>query len=64
MSLIENANGYAAAFQASDTTTDEMRKAIALWFEMYYRSTPTKTHDPLPADRIYHCAEADQNDFF
>ena len=46
MSLVENANGYAAAFQASDTTTNEMRKAIALWFEMYYRSTPTKTHDP------------------
>lgn len=46
MSLIEKASCYAAAFRASDTTSNEMRSAIALWFEMYYRSTTTKTHDP------------------
>ena len=46
MSLIENASGYALAFQANDTTSSAMQKAIAEWFDLYYRCTPTKEYDP------------------
>ncbi len=43
--LIENASGYAAAFQANDITSDEMRAAIKLWREMYYHQEPQKEAD-------------------
>lgn len=46
MSLIENANGYALAFRASDITTDAMRTAITQWFDLYYHDVPSDTYDP------------------
>lgn len=46
MSLIENANGYALAFKASDVTTTAMRKAIVEWFDLYYHDTPSEKCDP------------------
>ncbi len=46
MSLIENAGGYALAFQANDITSQAMRAAITEWTEMYYHRTPTKDQDP------------------
>ena len=46
MSLIKNANGYALAFKASDVTTTAMREAIAEWFDLYYRDTPSEKCDP------------------
>lgn len=46
MSLIENANGYALAFRASDVTTSAMRTAITHWFNLYYQDEPSDTHDP------------------
>lgn len=44
--LLKNATGYAEAFGAADTTTADMRAAIALWFEMYYHNNATKHEDP------------------
>lgn len=46
MSLIENANGYALAFHASDVTTSAMRTAITQWFDLYYHDAPSDAHDP------------------
>lgn len=50
MSLIENASGYAAAFQTADITSDAMRNAIAEWFDLYYGEN--KTEDSDPSQRI------------
>ena len=44
--LLKNATGYAEAFGAADTTTADMRAAIALWFEMYYHNKATEHEDP------------------
>ena len=44
--LLKNATGYAAAFQAADTTTQDMRTAIAQWFELYYLDKATEQSDP------------------
>lgn len=44
--LLKNASGYAQAFQATDTTTEQMRAAIGLWFEMYYRDEADEHTDP------------------
>ena len=43
--LIANAANYALAFQASDITSDSMRKAIQLWHEMYYHQEPQEGVD-------------------
>lgn len=45
-SLLKNATAYAAAFNAADITSAEMRTAIALWFELYYRNKATEETDP------------------
>lgn len=44
--LLANASGYAAAFQANDVTTEKMRTAISEWFRMYYQSTADDGKDP------------------
>lgn len=44
--LLGNATGYAAAFQANDVTTDEMRTAINGWFQLYYQQFPADGEDP------------------
>lgn len=44
--LLENASGYAAAFQANDVTTDKMRAAIDMWFQLYYQKLPFNDEDP------------------
>lgn len=44
--LLQNADGYAPAFQANDITTDKMRKAIPEWFELYYQKEPHDGEDP------------------
>ena len=44
--LVRNAQGYAPAFQASDITTKEMRKAIIDWVDLYFHNTPTEHEDP------------------
>lgn len=44
--LIKNATGYAAAFQATDITSDKMRKAIPRWVELYYQEEATEQEDP------------------
>lgn len=44
--LLQNADGYAPAFQANDITTDNMRKAIPEWFELYYQKEPHDGEDP------------------
>lgn len=38
--------GYEDAFGAVDCTTDEMKKAITEWFELFYQTAPTKDEDP------------------
>lgn len=45
-SLIQTASAYAAAFQATDITSDEMQKAIIHWFDLYFRNKRTKEEDP------------------
>lgn len=44
--LLKNSTGYAAAFGAADITSDDMKRAIATWFELYYNDKPTQTEDP------------------
>lgn len=44
--LLGNATGYAAAFQANDVTTDKMRTAVNMWFQMYYQQLPINDEDP------------------
>lgn len=44
--LIRNATNYALAFQATDITSAEMRKAINEWFDLYFQITPSKDEDP------------------
>lgn len=44
--LLEQASGYAAAFQASDVTTDEMRAAVKDWFRLYYQQNADDVEDP------------------
>ena len=46
-SIITNkAYGYEDAFGAGDCTSQEMKDAIAEWFELFYRKEPTKYEDP------------------
>ena len=45
-SLLRNGTGYAAAFGATDITTEAMRLAILEWFELYYRREVTEYEDP------------------
>lgn len=44
--LLNNASGYAAAFGAADTTSKQMKAAIASWFDLYYQDEKTETEDP------------------
>ena len=44
--LLKNSTGYAAAFGAADITSERMRKAIQLWFSLYYHNEPTEKEDP------------------
>lgn len=39
-------DGYQLAFRASDVTSVPMKKAIAEWFELYYRKEGNKQEDP------------------
>lgn len=41
-----NIYNYEAAFQAADITSRPMRQAIAQWYDLYYRSQPTREEDP------------------
>ena len=45
-SVLRNGTGYAAAFNAVDITSMDMKNAVAMWFELYYRNEPTKLEDP------------------
>lgn len=45
-SILQNASGYAEAFQAADTTSKPMRKAIQEWFDLYFQDNPTDKEDP------------------
>lgn len=45
-SLIRNADGYAAAFQAADITSKPMRYAILRWLKLYYGEGDDKKTDP------------------
>ena len=44
--LLNNADGYALAFQANDITTEKMRRAIREWFGLYYHNEPVSGEDP------------------
>ena len=44
--LYKTAYDYEDAFRAKDITSAEMRRAIAEWFELYYRRERTETEDP------------------
>lgn len=44
--LIGKASAYAQAFQMSDITSDRMRTAIQLWFDLYFQTEPSKEEDP------------------
>lgn len=44
--LLNNAAGYAMAFQANDITSAEMQTAIPGWFELYFQQEPQKGEDP------------------
>ena len=45
-SILQNASGYAEAFQAADTTSKPMRQAIQEWFDLYFQDKPTGKEDP------------------
>ena len=45
-SILQNASGYAEAFQAADTTSKPMRQAIEEWFDLYFQDKPTGNEDP------------------
>lgn len=45
-SILQNASGYAEAFQSADTTSKPMRKAIQEWFDLYFQDNPTDKEDP------------------
>lgn len=44
--LLNNADGYALAFKASDITTEKMKRAIPEWFDLYYQKEPYDGEDP------------------
>ena len=44
--LLNNASGYALAFKANDITSDDMKKAIQEWFDLYYMREPANGEDP------------------
>lgn len=44
--LLSNASTYAQAFKMADITSQEMRRAIPAWFDMYFADSPTKIEDP------------------
>lgn len=44
--LLKNATNYAAVFGAADITSNNMRSAIASWFDLYYQREATEEADP------------------
>ncbi len=44
--ITNKAYGYEDAFGAGDCTSQEMKDAVAEWFELFYRKEPTKYEDP------------------
>ena len=44
-SILQNAFGYAEAFQAADVTSKPMRQAIQKWFDLYFQDKSTDKED-------------------
>lgn len=44
--LLKNSTSFAAAYGAADITSNDMKRAIETWFELYFRNEKTETEDP------------------